>query len=39
MRLSRRSSVDFPQPDGPMSAVTSLLRKSMVMSVRALNAP
>ena len=29
MRLSERSSVDLPQPDGPMKAVTE--RGSMVM--------
>ncbi len=29
MRFSERRKVDFPQPDGPMSAVTA--RGSMVM--------
>ena len=34
MRLRQRSSVDLPQPDGPMKAVTSffLILKSMPKS-------
>ena len=35
MRLKFRSSVDFPQPDGPMNAVTCFSGMSMLMSKSA----
>src|SRR5437773_4794633 len=39
IRFSVRMNVDFPQPDGPMSAVTCLGSISSVMSSIALRAP
>ncbi len=39
MRLIVRSSVDLPQPDGPMSAVISCGRTSIEMSFTARNDP
>ena len=39
MRLSTRSSVDLPQPDGPMNAVTWRSLSGMVMFFSALVAP
>src|SRR5215213_7874861 len=39
IRLRHRSRVDFPQPEGPMIAVTSLARKSSDTSRTALVAP
>ena len=39
MRLKQRSSVDLPQPDGPMKAVMRFFGMSMVMSLMARNAP
>jgi hypothetical protein len=39
IRLSSRSSVDLPHPDGPMRAVTRFFSKSMEMSVSARNFP
>src|SRR5215207_10790622 len=39
IRLRHRSRVDFPQPDGPMIAVTSLARKSSDTSRTAFVAP
>src|SRR5436305_1324585 len=39
MRLRQRSSVDLPQPDGPMIAVTSPLRTPNVMSRTTRDAP
>jgi len=35
MRLRMRSSVDLPQPDGPMKAVTVLSRSSRLMPFSA----
>ena len=35
MRLSARSRVDFPQPEGPISAVTALAAKGMATSYSA----
>jgi hypothetical protein len=35
MRFNTRSSVDLPQPDGPMKAVTLLLKSGRVMSFSA----
>ena len=37
--LSVRKNVDFPQPDGPISAVTVPAAKSNVTSLRACFAP
>src|SRR5436305_6801713 len=39
MRLSERRNVDFPQPDGPMRAVTSLGSTVMLASASAWNEP
>ena len=39
IRLSVRRNVLLPQPDGPMNAVTTLVRNSTLMSVRACFAP
>src|SRR5215204_1698463 len=39
IRLRHRSRVDFPQPEGPMIAVTSLARKSSDTSRTAFVAP
>ena len=39
MRLSTRSSVDLPQPDGPMKAVTLFSRSGSVMFLSALPSP
>jgi hypothetical protein len=36
MRLKQRRNVDFPQPDGPMSAVTLRSYTGMLMSFSAL---
>ena len=35
MRLKQRSSVDLPQPDGPMMAVTRLAGKVRLMFLSA----
>ena len=39
MRLMERSSVDLPQPDGPMSAVIWFLGMSRLMLRTARNEP
>ena len=39
MRLKQRSIVVLPQPDGPMNAVTSCWRTSMLTLRMARNAP
>ncbi len=39
MRLSERSTVDLPQPDGPMKAVTERGSTDSETSSTALNAP
>jgi hypothetical protein len=39
MRLKQRRSVDLPQPDGPMKAVTVARRISMLMFFSAWNVP
>ena len=39
MRLKQRSSVDLPQPEGPMKAVMRFLGMSMVMSRTARKLP
>ena len=39
MRLRQRSSVDLPQPEGPMNAVTRFLRCPCVMSCRTWLSP
>ena len=39
MRFSVRSSVDLPQPDGPMNAVTRRSAMSSLMSFSAWNLP
>ena len=39
IRFRQRRNVDLPQPDGPISAVTSCRGKSMVMSNRACDLP
>ena len=39
MRLSTRSSVDLPQPDGPMNAVTRPLRRESVTFFSACDWP
>ena len=39
MRLIERSSVDLPQPDGPMNAVIRCLGMSIVTSLMARKAP
>jgi hypothetical protein len=39
MRLKVRSSVDLPQPDGPMKAVTFFSGISRLMPLRAWNLP
>ncbi len=39
MRFSTRSSVDFPQPDGPMNAVTLPAYSVMLMFFRARLSP
>ena len=39
MRLKHRSTVDLPQPDGPMNAVTSCWRTLMLTSRTARKAP
>jgi hypothetical protein len=39
MRFRDRSTVDLPQPDGPISAVISCLPKSSVTSVTARKLP
>ena len=39
MRLSVRSSVDLPQPDGPMNAVIWFSGMSMLMPWSAWNSP
>jgi hypothetical protein len=39
MRLNTRSSVDLPQPDGPMNAVTLFLAISILTFLIALNLP
>jgi hypothetical protein len=39
MRLSVRSSVDLPQPDGPMNAVTRRSPMSRFTSFSAWNLP
>ena len=39
MRLSERSSVDLPQPDGPMSAVISCSPNSRFTSETARKLP
>ena len=39
MRLSTRSSVDFPQPDGPMKAVTRFSYSGRLMSLSARLSP
>ena len=39
MRLSTRSSVDFPQPDGPMNAVTLCSYSGIVMLLSARDWP
>ncbi|MOA38590.1 hypothetical protein D3C78_1602880 [compost metagenome] len=39
MRLKQRSSVDLPQPDGPMKAVTRCFGIFMLTSYRACFSP
>ena len=39
MRLSTRSRVDLPQPDGPMKAVTLRSYSGRVMSLQGLLSP
>ena len=39
MRFSVRSSVDLPQPDGPMNEVTSRSRMSIETFFRAWKSP
>ena len=39
MRLRQRSSVDLPQPEGPMKAVTWCLGMDMEMSLSACFSP
>ena len=39
IRFSDRSTVDLPQPDGPISAVISLTPMSMVTSLTARKSP
>ena len=39
MRLKVRSSVDLPQPDGPMNAVTWFFAMSSDTFLRAANLP
>ena len=39
MRLRQRSTVDLPQPDGPMNAVISPLADSRLTSRTARKAP
>lgn len=39
IRFRSLSRVDFPQPEGPISAVTLFLSKDMLMSARARTAP
>ncbi len=39
MRFSVRSSVDLPQPEGPMNAVTSRSAMSRLMFFSAWNLP
>jgi hypothetical protein len=39
IRLKHRSTVDLPHPDGPMKAVISCWRISMVTSRTARNVP
>src|SRR6185312_839997 len=39
MRLNTRSSVDLPQPDGPISAVTRFSGMSSAMSLTARKSP
>ncbi len=39
MRLKVRSRVDFPQPEGPMNAVTLPLAISMLTFLRPWNLP
>jgi hypothetical protein len=39
MRLSVRSSVDLPQPEGPMKAVTLRSAMSMLTFLRPWNLP
>jgi len=39
MRLKVRSSVDLPQPEGPMKAVTFFSGMSRLMLLRAWNLP
>ncbi len=39
MRLSTRSRVDLPQPDGPMKAVTCFSYSGRVMSLSARPSP
>ncbi len=39
MRLKQRSSVDLPQPDGPMNAVIRFLGMSRSMSRTARKVP
>ena len=39
MRFRQRRSVDFPQPEGPMKAVTAFFLQPIVMSKRACFSP
>ncbi len=39
MRLKERSSVDLPQPEGPMKAVTMFVATSRLTSFSAVNLP
>ena len=39
MRLSTRSRVDLPQPDGPMKAVTVRSKTGRLMPLRAWDVP
>jgi hypothetical protein len=39
IRFRQRSTVDFPHPDGPISAVISLLPKSRSTSLTARKSP
>src|SRR5689334_19709355 len=39
MRLMQRTTVDLPEPEGPMSAVTRLGAKSMVKSLMLWRSP
>ena len=39
MRLSTRSSVDLPQPEGPMNAVTLPTRSESVTALSAFDSP